>query len=223
MIRLLIACIVASALVAIAAAQRAQTPPGSRRDPKTIVLRGDRFKPLTYDEMAPAQKTMLERLLAGPRGGADGPFNVLLRSPEMGDLAQQFGAARFTTPVPRRLWEMAVLLTARHWTSQFEWYAHRRGAEQAGLSPAICDAIAGGRRPAQMQPDETVIYDFASELLETKQVSDATFKAARDLLGERGVVDLIGVMGWYGTVSMLLNVDRYPLPEGVQPPLKPLR
>jgi 4-carboxymuconolactone decarboxylase len=118
---------------------------------------------------------------------------------------------------------MAVLLTARHWTSQFEWYAHRRGAEQAGLSPAICDAIAGGRRPAQMQPDETVIYDFASELLETKQVSDATFKAARDLLGERGVVDLIGVMGWYGTVSMLLNVDRYPLPEGVQPPLKPLR
>jgi 4-carboxymuconolactone decarboxylase len=214
---------VVAALVAIAAAQRAQTPPGSRPDPKNIVLRGDRFKPLTYDEMAPAQKTMLERLLAGPRGGADGPFNVLLRSPEMGDLAQQFGAARFTTPVPRRLWEMAVLLTARHWTSQFEWYAHRRGAEEAGLSPAICDAIAGGRRPAQMQPDETVIYDFASELLETKQVSDATFKAARDLLGERGVVDLIGVMGWYGTVSMLLNVDRYPLPEGVQPPLKPLR
>ena len=223
MIRLLIACIVASALVAIASAQRAQTPPASRPDPKNIVLRGDRFRPLTYDEMTAAQKTMLERLLAGPRGGADGPFNVLLRSPEMGDLAQQFGAARFTTPVPRRLWEMAVLLTARHWTSQFEWYAHRRGAEAAGLSPAICEAIAGGRRPAQMQQDETVVYDFASELLETKQVSDATFKAARDLLGERGVVDLIGVMGWYGTVSMLLNVDRYPLPEGVQPPLKPLK
>jgi 4-carboxymuconolactone decarboxylase len=223
MIRLLIACIAASALVAIAVAQGAQTPPGSRRDPKTTVLRGDRFRPLTYDEMAPAQKTMLERLLAGPRGGADGPFNVLLRSPEMGDLAQQFGAARFTTPVPRRLWEMAILLTARHWTSQFEWYAHRRGAEEAGLSPAICEAIAGGRRPAQMQQDETVVYDFASELLETKQVRDATFKAAKDLLGERGVVDLIGVMGWYGTVSMLLNVDRYPLPEGVQPPLKPLK
>jgi 4-carboxymuconolactone decarboxylase len=223
MIRLLMTCSVAFALVAIAAAQRGQAPPASRPDPKNIVLRGDRFKPLTYDEMTPAQKTMLERLLAGPRGGADGPFNVLLRSPEMGDLAQQFGAARFTTPVPRKLWELAVIITARHWTSQFEWYAHRRGAEQAGLSPAICDAIAGGRRPAQMQPDETVIYDFASELLETKQVSDATFKAARDLLGERGVVDLIGVMGWYGTVSMLLNVDRYPLPEGVQPPLKPLR
>jgi 4-carboxymuconolactone decarboxylase len=223
MIRLLIACIVASALVAIAAAQRAQTPAASRPDPKNIALRGDRFRPLTYEEMTPAQKTMLERLLAGPRGGADGPFNVLLRSPEMGDLAQQFGAARFTTPVPRRLWEMAVLLTARHWTSQFEWYAHRRGAEQAGLNQAICDAIAEGRRPTKMQADETVVYDFASELLETKQISDATFKAARDLLGERGVVDLIGVMGWYGTVSMLLNVDRYPLPAGVQPPLKPLK
>jgi 4-carboxymuconolactone decarboxylase len=223
MIRLLMTCIVASALVAIAAAQRGQAPPASRPDPKNIVLRGDRFKPLTYDEMTPAQKTMLDGLLAGPRGGADGPFNVLLRSPEMGDLAQRFGAARFTTPVPRRLWEMAVILTARHWTSQFEWYAHRRGAEQAGLSPAICDAIAAGRRPAQMQPDETVVYNFASELLETKQVSDATFKAATDLLGERGVVDLIGVMGWYGTVSMLLNVDRYPLPQGVQPPLKPLK
>jgi 4-carboxymuconolactone decarboxylase len=223
MIRLLMACIVASAFVAIAAAQRGQAPPAPRPDPKNIALRGDRFKPLTYDEMTPAQRTMLERLLAGPRGGADGPFNVLLRSPEMGDLAQQFGAARFTTPVPRKLWEMAVILTARHWTSQFEWYAHRRGAEQAGLSPAICDAIAAGRRPARMQPDETVVYNFASELLETKQVSDATFKAATDLLGERGVVDLIGVMGWYGTVSMLLNVDRYPLPAGVQPPLKPLK
>jgi 4-carboxymuconolactone decarboxylase len=88
------------------------------------------------------------------------------------------------------------------------------------LSPAICDAIAEGRRPV-MQADETVVYDFASELLETNQVSDATFKAAKDLLGERGVVDLIGVMGWYGTVSMLLNVDRYPLPAGVQLPLEP--
>jgi 4-carboxymuconolactone decarboxylase len=222
MIRLLTACVVASTLVALAAAQSAQAP-ASRPNPRDIRLRGDRFRPLTYEEMTPAQKTMLEHLVASPRGGADGPFNVLLRSPEMGDLAQQFGAARFTTPVPRRLWELAILLTARHWTSQFEWYAHRRGAIQAGVSATICDAIAEGRRPAGMQPDETAVYDFASELLETKQVSDATFNAARDLLGERGLVDLIGVMGWYGTVSMLLNVDRYPLPDGVQPPLKALK
>ena len=142
----------------------------------------------------------------------------------MGDLGQQFGAAtRFATTVPRKLYELAIILTARHWTSQFEWLAHHRGALQAGISPAVADAIAEGRRPAAMPPDEEAVYNFATELLETKQVSDATFAAAKSLLGERGVVELINVMGWYGTVSMLLNVDRYPLPEGVQPELKPLK
>jgi 4-carboxymuconolactone decarboxylase len=210
-------------VLALAGVHAVQTTNTQKRDPRSIRLRGDRFKPLTYDEMTPAQKTMIEHLVAGPRGGADGPFNVLLRSPEMGDLGQQFGAARFTTPVPRRLWELAILVTARHWTSQFEWYAHRRGAIQAGLSAAICDAIAEGRRPTAMKPDEEAVYNFASELLATRQVSDATFNAIKQALGERGVVDVIGVMGWYGTVSMLLNVDRYPLPDGAQPELKPLK
>ena len=93
---------------------------------------------------------------------------------------------------------------------------------QAGIAPAVCDAIAQGRRPASMPPDETVVYDFASELLETTQVSDATFDAAKRLLGERGVVELVNVMGWYGSVSMLLNVDRYPLPAGATAELQPL-
>jgi 4-carboxymuconolactone decarboxylase len=141
----------------------------------------------------------------------------------MGDLGQQFGAAtRFATSVPRKLYELAIIITARHWTAQFEWTAHHRGALQAGVSPAVCDAIAAGKRPSAMPPDEEVVYNFATELLEKKQVSDATFDAAKKLLGERGVVDLISVMGWYGTVSMYLNVDRYPLPEGTQPELKPL-
>jgi 4-carboxymuconolactone decarboxylase len=202
----------------------AQAPNTQRPDPRTVRLRGDRFKPLTYDEMTPAQRTMIEHVLAGPRGSTDGPFNVQLRSPEMGDLGQQFGAAtRFATTVPRKLYELAIIITARHWTSQFEWLAHHRGALQAGLSPAVADAIAEGRRPAVMPPDETAVYNFATELLETKQVSDPTFNAAKSLLGERGVVDLINVMGWYGTVSMFLNVDRYPLPEGTQPELKPLK
>jgi 4-carboxymuconolactone decarboxylase len=168
---------------------------------------------------------MIEHIVSGPRGGGtDGPFNVQLRSPEMGDLGQQFGAAtRFATTVPRRLYELAIIITARHWTSQFEWTAHHRGALQAGLSPAIADAIAEGKRPATMAPDEQAVYDFATELLETKQVSDASFSAAKSFLGERGVVELINVMGWYGTVSMLLNVDRYPLPPGTQPELKPLK
>lgn len=221
MTRLLTCC---AAAAAIAAAAAAQTPNTTPRDPRAVRLRGDRFKPLTYDEMTPSQRTMIQHLLEGPRGGTDGPFNVLLRSPEMGDLGQQFGAAtRFATTVPRRLYELAIIITARHWTSQFEWTAHHRGALQAGISPAVADAIAEGRRPAAMPRDEEAVYNFATELLETKQVSDATFAAAKGVLSERGVVELINVMGWYGTVSMLLNVDRYPLPEGSKPELKPIR
>ena len=222
MTRLLVVCAVAFALVAAATAQAPTTQ--QRPDPRNVRLRGDRFKPLTYDEMTPAQRTMIEHVLSGPRGSVDGPFNVQLRSPEMGDLGQQFGAStRFATSVPRKLYELAIIVTARHWTAQFEWTAHRRGAVQAGISPAVADAIAAGRRPSGMPPDEEAVYNFASELLETKQVSDATFATAKALLGERGVVELINVMGWYGTVSMFLNVDRYPLPEGTQPELKPLK
>ena len=222
MTRSLILCV---AVLAIAVLVAAQAPNAPKPDPRNVRLRGDRFKPLTYDEMTPAQRTMIEHVLSGPRGGgAEGPFNVQLRSPEMGDLGQQFGAAtRFATTVPRKLYELAIIITARHWTAQFEWYAHRRGAIQAGIAPAVADAIAAGRRPAVMPPDETAVYNFATELLETKQVSDATFAAAKSVLGERGVVELINVMGWYGLVSMYLNVDRYPLPEGVTAELKPLK
>ncbi len=215
----------ASTAAAATAAGGAQAANRPRPDPRTLTLRGGRFKPLTWDEMTPAQRTMIEHLLAGPRGGTfEGPFNVLLRSPEMGDLAQQFGGStRFATTVPRKLYELAIILTARHWTAQFEWTAHKRGALQAGLAPAIVDAIAVGRRPPSMAPDEEAVYNFASELLDTKYVSDPTFNAATKLLGERGVVELINVMGWYGMVSMLLNVDRYPLPDGQTPELQPLK
>ena len=221
MIRLLAACAVAFALVGVAVAQ---APAAQRPDPRSLRLRGDRFAPLTYDTMTPAQKTMIDHLLTGPRAGANGPFNVLLRSPEIGDLAQQFGAStRFQSSLPQKLYELAILVTARHWTSQYEWQAHHRSALQAGLSPAIADAIAQGQRPSAMQKDEEAVYNFSSELLNTKQVSDATFNAAKSAFGERGVVDLIAVIGWYHTVSMLLNVDRYPVAEGTQPELAPLR
>jgi 4-carboxymuconolactone decarboxylase len=201
--------------------------PGSNApvpDPNTVKLVGDRFTPLTYREMTPEQKKMFESLISGERRGAGGPFNVLLRSPEMGDLAQKFGASmRFHSTMPPRLNELAIIITARHWTSHYEWYAHRRAAQQNGVSPATVEAIAAGRRPTTMQPDEEIVYNFCTELLTNKQVSDQTFQAAKDKFGERGIVDLIGVSGYYGLVSMLLNVDRYPLPDGVQPELKPLR
>ena len=193
-------------------------------DPNSVRLVGDRFKPLTYREMTPTQKKMFEGLISGERRGAGGPFNVLLRSPEMGDLAQQFGASmRFHSSMPPKLNELAIIITAQHWRSNYEWYAHKRAALGAGLNAAIVNAIAAGTRPAAMQADEEAVYNFCTELLTNKQVSDKTFQAAKDKFGERGVVDLIGVSGYYGLVSMLLNVDRYPLPDGVQAELKPLR
>jgi len=192
-----------TALVLFGGVGSAQAPAAQPRpDPKAIQLRGDRFKPLTYDEMTPAQRTMVEHLFAGPRAGANGPFNVLLRSPEMGDIAQQFGASmRFNPSMPSRLNEFAIIITARYWTSQYEWYAHHRAALAAGLSPAIADAVAAGKRPTGMQKDEEAVYTFCTELLRTKQVSDSTFTMARDAFGEKGVVDLIGVMSWYQMVS----------------------
>ena len=211
----IVVCLIVFSLIAA----QAQAP--SARDIKLV---GDRFKPLKWDEMTPAQKTMLEHLFAGERRGAGGPFNVLLRSPEMGDLAQQFGASmRFHSSLPKKLNEMAIIITARHWTAQYEWTAHRKAAAEAGLSESIIQAIAAGKRPSSMDPAETVVYNFGNELLNSKQVSDPVFKAAVEKFGERGVVDLIGVMGYYQLVSMLLNVDRYPLAPGEKPELQALK
>ena len=224
MMRSLIAISLLFAIVAVTIAAQAPNAQRERPDPRALKLRGNRFKPLAYDDMNAQQKKMIDNLLAGPRGGAEGPFNVLLRSPEMGDFAGTFGAAtRFSTSIPRKLNELAIILVGRHWTSQFEWAAHHRAALQAGLSPAICDAIAEGRRPQGMAKDEEVVYNFVTELLNTTQMSDATFNATKAAVGERGIVDLIGVMGWYTTVSMALNVDQYPLPDGQKPELKLLK
>jgi 4-carboxymuconolactone decarboxylase len=197
----------------------AQQPP----DLRALGLAGGRFPPLDWEQMTPPQRAMIENVLKGPRGNLGGPFNVLLRSPEMGNKLQDFGASmRFLDSMPAKLRELAILLTARHWTSQFEWQVHAAAARQAGLADAIVEAIRDGRRPAVMTREEAAVYDFATELFTTKQVSDSTFEAARQSLGERGVVDLVALMGYYQTVAMLLNVDRYPLPGGTQPELPPL-
>jgi 4-carboxymuconolactone decarboxylase len=166
----------------------------------------------------------MDLLVSGKiEGGTRGPVNILLRSPDIGEAILRYGAyERFHTPLPIKLNELAALITIRHWTAQFPWYAHHRAAKQAGLSEAVIAAIAEGKKPAGLQPDEQAVYNFATELLGTTQVSDATFNAIKQQLGERGVVEIMGVMGYYQTVSMLLNVDRYPLPDGATPELKPL-
>jgi 4-carboxymuconolactone decarboxylase len=184
-----------------------------------IDLRGDRFPPLTWDALTPAQQAMVTDVLGGARASLDGPFNALLRSPEMGNLAQNLGEyLRYRAAMPPRLRELAILITARHWSSQFEWHAHEPLARAAGLDASVIDDIHAGRRPARMQRDEADVYDFVSELRARHRVSDATFRAAVDTLGEAGVIDLIGLMGYYDLVAMILNVDRYPLPDGAGRP-----
>src|SRR5205085_3798146 len=118
---------------------------------------------------------------------------------------------------------MAIIMTARYWTAQYEWSAHRKLAAEAGLSESTIQAIATGKRPSSMDAGETAVYNFANELLNTKQVSDPIFKASVDQFGEHGVVDLVSVMGYYHFVSMILNVDRYPLPPGTKPELQVLK
>ncbi len=199
------------------------TAANSKTAPANFSLTGDRFAPLTWDAMTPEQKTTVQHILGSGRTSLGGPFNVMLRSPEMGDLAQAMGAqVRFHSSLPPKLNELAIIITARLWMVQFEWNAHRRSAAQAGVSEDTIQAIAGGKRPAKMPADETVVYNFVTELLKNHAVTDATFAAAKNQLGERGVADMMFAVGYYQLVGILLDVDRYPLPAGVTAELKPL-
>lgn len=194
-----------------------------------------RFKQIPPENLTPEQRTLADAIRSGPRsavknssaakpGPLGGPFNVFLRSPGVGHIIQSLGAEiRFRSSIPPKLNELAIITTARHWMCQYEWFAHHRLALETGLDPAIGKDIAEGRRPRKMSRDEAIVYNFSRELHQTHGVSDANFKAAFDRFGERGVMDLIAVNGYYGLVSMTLNVDRTPLPGGVAPPLPRLQ
>jgi 4-carboxymuconolactone decarboxylase len=184
---------------------------------------GRRFPLLTEATMTPRQREAYQGIVSGPRKGAVGPFNALLRSPEVADRVQRVGEfVRFQSSIPAPLNEMAILITGRFWSAQFEFWAHTRLARTAGLGDPIIEAIAAGRRPASMSDDERIVYDFCTELFRDRAVADGTFGAVVDRFGEQGIIDLIAATGYYSIVSMVLNVDRYPLPDGEQPPLKPL-
>jgi 4-carboxymuconolactone decarboxylase len=177
--------------------------------------RGNRFKPLSYDELAPAQRAFADREIAQGRKPETGPFNIYLRSPEMAELSRPLSDyLRFKAPTPRKLKEIAIMLTARYWGGQYVWYSHRQQALDAGLSPAFIAALAAGERPANMPADEATTYDFVTQLLTTRQVSDASFKAMAAVVGERGIVELVALMGQYTGLTMLFVVDRYPVPAG---------
>ncbi len=176
-----------------------------------------RLQPIESLSLSPQQKEILEAIKSGPRGGARGPFPAWIRSPELADRGQKLGEyVRFNTSFEPRLAELAIIICARYWTAQYEWYAHAQLARKGGLSDAIIDAIAARERPASMQEDEAAVYDFCTELHHEKMVGDASYQRALDLFGERGVVDLVGISGYYTLVSMTLNVFEVALPEGVQ-------
>ena len=199
----------------------------------TAAAAGERFPILQPDQMNPEQKKLLEALLAGPRGGGNasseavqkmlrrGPFNAWMRSPDLGNRLQNVGEyIRYNTSLPLRLNEFAILITAREWTSQYEWYAHYPLAMKAGLEAKVADELALGRRPSAMSDDEAAVYEFCIQLHRTRKVDNATFNRALARFGEQGVVDLIGVSGYYTAVAMTLNVAQVMPPEGAPLPLK---
>src|ERR1700730_4103037 len=179
------------------------------------VQAGDRFPPIKPENMTAEQKQVADAIVAGPRKSLSGPFNAWLRSPELANRLQMVGEyLRFHSSVPARLNEFAILITAREWTSQFEWYAHQPLAIKAGLEPKVIADLAAGKRPEEMTEDEATIYNFCIELHRDKNVADKTFEAAIGLLGEQGVMDLIAVSGYYSLVSMTLNTAQVGLPAG---------
>ncbi|MDB5475526.1 MAG: 4-carboxymuconolactone decarboxylase [Phenylobacterium sp.] len=174
----------------------------------------ERFPILAPEAMTPAQRTVAAAIAAGPRKSLGGPFNAWLRSPELADKLQKVGEhIRFHSSVPKRLNEFAILITARAWNAEYEWYAHYPLALQAGLKPAVAAELAAGRRPAGMAADEATVFDVLTELRRDKRLSDARYGEAKALLGDQGVIDLIALAGYYDLVSMTLNVAEVKPPE----------
>jgi len=180
----------------------------------------DRMPPIPKDKMTEAQKEASEKVIASR--GAVGPFVPILRSPDLMNRLQSFGEyVRFHNSIGTKLTEFVILLTARQWTQQIEYDAHQPLALKAGLKQETIRTITEGRRPTGMAPDEEIVYDFCGELRQNQSVSDGTYARAVGKFGEQGVIDMTGLVGYYTTLAMILNVARSPLPEGEQAPLAP--
>jgi 4-carboxymuconolactone decarboxylase len=166
-----------------------------------------------------AQTRVYEAILAGPRGRVEGPLRVWLTSPDLADKAQQLGAfCRFGSSLPARLSELAILVTGAHWKAAFEWYSHAPLAIAAGVAPAAVEAIRVGGKPQFANEDEAAVYAFARELHTAQRVGAATYQRAVEVIGEKAVVELVGILGYYSLVSMTLNAFEVPLPPGEAEP-----
>jgi 4-carboxymuconolactone decarboxylase len=178
--------------------------------------------PIPRDEMSAAQREAADEIIAGRRGDLSGPFVPAIRSPEFTRRLQKLGEyLRYDHALPPPLREMVILLTARAWTQQYEWYVHEPIADRSGLAAGIVDAIADGRRPTDMSADEALVYDCVTELQATQSLSDHTYARVVRTFGERGVIDIVGAVGYYGTLAMIMNVAQTPLPRGATPRLQP--
>ena len=180
-----------------------------------------RLPELTEDKLDDTQRALLESMRAGPRGARiklGGPFGVYMHAPQYGELTQQLGAfVRFKTSIEPRLSEFAILCTARMWRAQYEWHAHAPIAEKAGVKAETIRDIRAGRAPKKAAKDERAIYDFVQELYKKRRVSERTYKRVHAALGDRGTVELVGILGYYTGVSMILNVFNVPLPGDAKP------
>jgi 4-carboxymuconolactone decarboxylase len=181
---------------------------------------GPRFPQPTMEQLSAEQQAVAAEVLKQSSAGLGGPYGMLIKSPEllkryllMTDYLRQ------KTSLPRRLNEMAILLEARLWDAQYEWWAHEPLARKAGLPEAIISDIREGKRPASMQPDEAIVYDVVTELLNKRQLSDDTFGKARQILGEQQVVDLVAVAGFYVMVSAVVIAGRVAIPNGAPAPM----
>ncbi len=182
-----------------------------------------RLPDLDPNRLTPEQKAVYDRIVSGPRGRVQGPLRVWLTSPELADKAQALGAlCRYGTSLPPRLSELAILVTGAYWQAGFEWYAHAPLAIEAGLAPAAVEAIRVGRAPSLLQADEQAVYRFAHELVHARRVSPPTYAAAVAQFGEKTVVELVAILGYYALVSMTLNAFEVPLPAGEPDPFAAL-
>jgi len=180
----------------------------------------DRLPDLPESKWSEAQRTIVQAIINGPRGKIQGPFVPLMRSPELMDCAQRMGEyLRYRSAIGTRLSELAILVVARHWSQQVEWAIHAPIAANAGIAPTIIEAIAAGQRPEGMSTEEATVYDFSSEILGHKRVSDATWARMVALFGEPGAVDLLGINGYYSLLAMIMNASQTPAPTSDAPPL----
>lgn len=180
----------------------------------------DRMPPIPAEKMTAEQTAAASEIASGRRGELSGPFVPALRSPELMRRLQRLGEyLRYDQALEPRLREMVILLTARSWMQEYEWHIHAPLALEAGLAPAIVNAIAHGLKPPQMRADEALIHEFFDELQRNRSIGDALYTSAVATLGEQGVIDLLSTVGYYSTLAMIMNVAQTPLPAGQVPVL----